>query len=97
MYLVKVRKWFDNTRWSFNHRPSTGADGTPSHQNTASSAITTQSHIVKPGEEMLVTGDSSENPATKKRKGNLNQAPGDEQNGLGNIQSAQLHTTNAVS
>ncbi|XP_042006642.1 pathogenesis-related homeodomain protein-like [Salvia splendens] len=93
----QVRKWFDNTRWSFNHRPSTGADGTPSHQNTESSAISTQNHIVKPGEEMLVTGDSSENPATKKRKGNLNQTPGDEQNGIGNIQSAQLHSTNAVS
>ncbi|XP_042009772.1 pathogenesis-related homeodomain protein-like [Salvia splendens] len=93
----QVRKWFDNTRWSFNHRPSTGADGTPSHQNTESSAISAQNHILKPGEEMLVTGDSLENPETKKRKGNLNQAPGDEQNGLGNIQSAQLHSTNAVS
>ncbi|XP_047980635.1 pathogenesis-related homeodomain protein-like [Salvia hispanica] len=91
----QVRKWFDNTRWSFNHRPSTGADGgTPSHQNTESSAISTQNHILKPGEEMLVTGDSSENPETKKRKG---KAPGDELNGLGNIQSAQLHSTNAVS
>ncbi|KAL1534544.1 pathogenesis-related homeodomain protein-like [Salvia divinorum] len=93
----QVCKWFDNTRWSFNHRPSTGANGTPSHQNAESSAISAQNHIVKPGEEMLVTGDSSEKPATKKRKGNSNPAPGDEQDGLGNIQSAQLHSTNAVS
>lgn len=79
---------------------ATGADGTHSHQNTESALISAQNHIAKSREENLVTdtsGDSSGTRGTRKRKGNLDQAPGNEQNVVGSMQSTQLHSSNAVS
>ncbi|XP_042061486.1 pathogenesis-related homeodomain protein-like [Salvia splendens] len=77
----QVGKWFENARWSFNHRPRvesdsaerppTGTDGTHSHQNTESSEISAQNHIAKLREENLVndtSGDSSGKQATEKEE-----------------------------
>lgn len=52
-------------------RPPTGTDGTHSHQNTESSAISAQNHIAKPKEGNLVTdtsGDSSGKQVTEKEE-----------------------------
>ncbi|XP_057788187.1 pathogenesis-related homeodomain protein [Salvia miltiorrhiza] len=76
----QVGKWFENARWSYNHRPRVESDS--SHQNAESSAISAQNHIAKLRGGDLVTdtsGDSPGTPATKKRKGNLDQAPGEEE------------------
>ncbi|KAH6793559.1 hypothetical protein C2S52_004036 [Perilla frutescens var. hirtella] len=113
----QVSKWFENMRWSFNHRPQVGsdsaerapepqstigADGTPFDLKTKpleSSAIPAQKHIhtVKDKEilETGTSGDSTGTRETRKRKGNLDQEPDDEQNVLQqvvNMQSSQLHS-----